>query len=63
MIQLDNTESVIRDHLQQRPQAPSGLDENRRPAADSFKPEALITELPNSTSEIKIAIVDFGVGM
>ena len=63
MIHFDNTESVILDHLQQYPQASSSLGENQCPAAHSFESEALITELANSTSEVKITIVDLGVGL
>ncbi|KAL9635251.1 MAG: hypothetical protein Q9204_002683 [Flavoplaca sp. TL-2023a] len=61
MIQLDNAESVIRDHLERRPHEPSGSDEIRRPAAYYFNSEALTTEIPHSTSDINIKIVDFGV--
>jgi len=60
MIQLDDAESVIRHHLEWRPYEPSGSDENRRSAVNS---EALTTEIPHSTSDINIKIVDFGVGM
>ena len=63
MIQLDNAESVIRDHLERRPHEPSGSDENRRSAARYFNSEALTTEIPHSASDINIKIVDFGVGM
>lgn len=54
MIQIDNAESVIRDHLERRPHEPS---------ACHFNSEALTTEVPHSTSDINIKIVDFGVGM
>ena len=63
MIQLDNAESVIRDHLERRPYEPSGSDENRRSAARYFNSEALTTEIPHSASDINIKILDFGVGM
>lgn len=63
MIQLDNAESVIRDHLERHPHEPSGSDKNQRSAARYFNSEALITEIPHSTSEFNIKIVDFGVGM
>jgi len=35
MTQLDDAESVIRDHLERRPHEPSGSDENQRSAVRS----------------------------
>ncbi len=63
MIQLDDAESVIRDHLEQHPHEPCGSGQNRRSTACYFNSEALTTETPHSTSDINIKIVDFGVGM
>lgn len=63
MIQLDDAESVIRAHLEQCPHELSGSGQNRCSAACYFSSEAITTEIPHSTSNINIKIVDFGVGM
>ena len=63
MIQLEDAESVVRDHLERRPLGPSGSDEDQHSAAGFPNSEALTTEIPHSTSDINIKIVDFGVGM
>lgn len=63
LIQLENAESVIRDHLERRPHEPSGSDGNRRSGACYFKSEPLTTEFLHSALDIDIKIVDFGVGM
>ncbi|KAL9609607.1 MAG: hypothetical protein Q9167_005631 [Letrouitia subvulpina] len=63
MIQLDNAESVIRDHLERNRCLPSDSDKHRRSAACCFNSEALTTEIPSSTTNIDIKIVDLGVGM
>ena len=63
MIQLENAESVIRDHRERHPHEPSGPDDVRPSGAYYFSFEALTKEIPHSTSDINIKIVDFGVGM
>lgn len=63
MIQLEDAESVVRDHLEWPPHRPNGSNEDRHSAACYPNSEALTTEVPHSTSDINIKIVDFGVGM
>lgn len=63
MIQIDDAESMIRDHLEGRSLEPSGSDEIRRPADSYFNSEALTLGIPRSPSDVNIKIVDFGVGM
>ncbi len=60
MIQLDDAESVIQH---QRSYESSDFDENRRSTTCYLNSEPLTIELPHSTSDINIKIVDFGVGM
>ncbi|MCJ1398386.1 hypothetical protein MMC11_001584 [Xylographa trunciseda] len=61
MIQLEDAESVVRDHLERRPHRPNGSDEDQHSAACYFMSEALTMEIPPSTSDINIKIADFGV--
>ena len=63
MIQLEDADSVVRDHLERRPHRPNDSDEDQHSAAYYPNSEALTTEIPHSTSDINIKIVDFGVGM
>lgn len=63
MIQFDDIESVIRDHLERDPLEPSGSDEKGHSPACSFSSEALTKGIPHSTFDVNIKIVDFGVGM
>lgn len=63
MIQLEDPETVIRDHLERRPHQPDATGEDQQSTACNPESEALTAEIPHLTSDISIKIVDLGVGM
>lgn len=63
MIQLEDAESVVRDHLKRLPDPPNGPKNDQDTTAHHPNSEAMITELPHSASNSKFKIVDLGVGM
>ena len=63
MIQLEDTESVVRDHLEQHAHLPDDSDKDQHSTAYYPKSEAVAMKTQHSISDINIKIVDFGVGM
>ena len=63
MIQLEDAESLVRDHLEQHAHLSDGLDKDQHSTADYPKSEAVAMKTRHSISDINIKIVDFGVGM
>ncbi len=63
MIQLEDAESVVRDHLESLPYQPKGPNDDQDTTAHHTNSHAMTTENPHQTSNINIKIVDLGVGM
>jgi hypothetical protein len=63
MIQLEDAESVVRDHLESLPYQPKGPNDDQDTTAHHANSHAMTTENPHPTSNIDIKIVDLGVGM